>query len=134
MPFARALVDQRLDVAPGAVALVAGESVGWIAVVELCTDPIAGHLGDDAGCGDRGADRVAVDDRPLREIDLAQAESVDHQVVGHRAQMAERLAHGELGGLQDVDAVDHLDLHAANADPLRPVEDQLVERLAPSLR
>ena len=114
-----------------AVALVAGKAVGRIADVELGADAVAGHLGHDAGGRNRGADGIAVDDRALREVDLAQAERVDDQVVRLLRHAPQRLGHGQLRRLQDVDAVDHLDLHAADTHRLRPIQDLRVERLPP---
>src|SRR5579859_1102655 len=73
VPGARAGVHQRLVMTTRPVALVHREAVRGIAAVEFRADPIAGDLGDDAGGGDRGADRVAVDDRPLRQVNVRQA-------------------------------------------------------------
>ena len=55
-------------------------------------------------------------------------------MIGCHRQPLERLAHGELRRLEDVDAVDGLDLDAADADGIGPIQDQLVERLAPRAR
>jgi hypothetical protein len=49
---------------------------------------------------------------------------------GGLTEPVERLAHGQLGRLQDVDRVDHVDLHAADADGIRSFEDALVEGFA----
>ena len=78
------------------VALVACEPIRRVARIELGADAIARHLGHDAGRRDRGADRVAVDDRPLRQVDVAQAERVDDQVVGLLRHAAQRIGHGSL--------------------------------------
>ena len=76
--------------------------------VDFLHDVVASDLGDDASGGDRERDRVALDDAIVRVGELAERESVDEAVVGRFAEALDRAAHGEVGGLEDVDSVDFL--------------------------
>ena len=116
VPVARSLADEGGIVAARPVPLVPREPVAREACVHLVADPVARHLGHDRCGGDGRGDGVAVDDRPLRVGRLADGQGVDQQVVRRLGQVGQRLAHGELGGLQDVDPVDDLDLDAADTE------------------
>ena len=88
-----------------AVALVRGESIFGILLVEFAHTLVAVDLGDD-GCRRYGyRQRVAVDDAGLR-AGVVEAERVDEQVVGCGCELEDGLCHRELGRLVDVNTVD----------------------------
>ena len=76
--------------------------------VDFLHDVVAGYLGDDAGGGNRERDRIALYDAVVRVGKIAERKAVDEAVVGRIAEAFDRAAHGEVGGLQDVDSVDFL--------------------------
>ena len=54
-----------------------GEAPARVLLVGAAHVAVAGHLRDDRRRGDRGAGRVAVDDRPLGTLELGDGEAVD---------------------------------------------------------
>ena len=76
--------------------------------VDFLHDVVAGDLGDDAGGGDRERNRIALHDAIVRVEKLAERQAVDEAVVGRFAEVFDCAAHGEVGGLEDVDSVDFL--------------------------
>ena len=52
---------QRLEMGGNAIALVGGESVVRVLVVELLHDAVSGHLGEDGGTGYRITYRITFD-------------------------------------------------------------------------
>ncbi len=114
------------------VPLVPRKPVAREARVHLVADPVSGDLGHDRCGGDGRRDGVAIDDRPLRVRRLADGQGVDEQVVRRLGEVGQRLAHGELGGLQDVDPVDDLHLDTADTECVGASHDLLVQRLPPA--
>ena len=121
---------QRLQVLGHAVALVVGEAVLRIAPVELDHHPVALHLGDDRGAGDRVAEAVAAHQRDAGEAEAGEPHGVHHRAVGRRAETRQRLAHGEAGGFEDVDLVDDVGGHRGDGDGDRVRADRRGRALA----
>jgi hypothetical protein len=59
------MLMQTGDMVSGAVALVAGESIAGMELVELYHDAVTGDLGDNRGAGDGEAQFIAPDYRLL---------------------------------------------------------------------
>ena len=94
---------------PGRVSLVAIVSVAWILRVEVAHQTIARDLGHDRRGRDGCRPAVAADDRPLREQEIGNAESVDEHEPGKRGELHDRLQHGQERCTMDIDAVDFVD-------------------------
>jgi len=90
----------------GAVAFVACEAVVGVGFVQFPHEVVAGLLGDDAGGGDGEAAAVAFDHGLVSTGEAFDRESVDEREFGEVGQGLQGFSHGEVGGVEDVDAVD----------------------------
>ena len=90
---------------------------------------VARHLRDDRRRGDRGALRVAVDDRAMRRGRRAEPEAVDERDVGGLAR-PQRLAQSAQVGLVQPVAVDHPGREHVHRDALRAREHRAIELVA----
>ncbi len=91
--------------------------------------PVACDLGDDRGGSDGKAEAVARHHGADRAGQDRRNVAVDEGVCRRRRQRRHGAAHGEQGGLEDVQPVDLGDVGDADAD-LHVVPDRIVERLA----
>jgi hypothetical protein len=105
---------------------VAIEAIVGIVAGELCHDGVARHFGDDGGCGNGEALGVALHDGADRAIELRRFVAVDEGELGPAAEGCDGLRHGPQRGLQDVLAVDAIDVRDPDAD-LRRGENVLVD-------
>ena len=112
------------------VADVGREPVTGVERVEPAHEPVARHLGDDRGRGDRRALRVPVDDGGVRRRERAEPEPVDEARLGGRMQVGEH--HPEAPEVRAVQSppVDLARRDDAHRDPRRRGEDDVVEPLA----
>ena len=74
--------------------------------VDFPHQAVACDFGDDAGCRDRKREPVALDDGVMRHGETAHRQAVDQAMVGQGIDGLDRAAHREMGGAQDVEAVD----------------------------
>ena len=108
----------------GAVALVAREAIARPHPGEPLHDPVAHHLGDDRGGGDREQVGVAVDHRLLAEVEPGHGvDPVDQHQVGLDAQAADRAPHRLEARAADVEAVDRTRAQDRPAERPGPRED-----------
>ncbi len=107
-------VDRRAVLARR-VADIGLPAVPRIARRQIAHDPVAGHLGDDRGRGDRKAQRVTLDDGLHRAADGRRDGPVDQRDIGADPEPGDRARHRQQGRAQDVDAVDLA--RARRADP-----------------
>ena len=91
--------------------------------------PVARHLGDDRGGGDRAALGVAVDDRFRRPLPARSRIAVDQHPGGFESQCLNRAGHRQHPRPVDVDLIDFLDRSHADA-PRRAFDEFRVDRLA----
>ena len=111
------------------VADVRREAVARIHRVRGAHVAVARHLGDDRGGGDRGALRVAVDDRPMLRCGRAQLEAVDQRDVGGLTGPERRPQPLQVAAVQPV-AVDHRGRVDVDRDSLGARENRVVQLVA----
>ena len=92
-----------------------GESVSGMVAVQVAHQAVAVHLRDDARRSDGDALRVALDDRLLRDGEVAQAARVEQHVLRRRREGEHRAAQSEQSRVVDVDRIDLRDFRAADA-------------------
>jgi len=105
---AGAVPVEGFEVGAGAVAFVAGEAVLGIGLVQFGHDAVAGDFGEDAGGGDGEAAGVAFDLILSGAGEAGDGQAVDEGEVGKGREGIERPGHGEVGGAEDIEAVDLL--------------------------
>jgi len=88
------------------VTFVLGEAILGELSAKVTHQPVARHLGDDAGGSDAQANAIAVDDGRLRKWKRDHRQPVDQDVVGRFDQGFDRQAHGAVARAQDVDPID----------------------------
>ena len=100
--------------------------------VDFPHDPVARHLGDDAGRGDRERARVALHQGVVGKWKPGHRQAVDEAMTGHTVETLRRACHGEVRRLEDVEAVYFTAIGQCHppAD-LGMAEKKLVQRLAP---
>ena len=112
------------------VADVRAKAVRRIQGVHPPHHPVARHLGDDRGGGDRGALLVAVDDGAVLRRGRPEPEAVDQADLGRRRELREHGAQaGEVRAVQPF-AVDLGRGNGAHDDPLGAADDGAEEPLA----
>lgn len=98
----------------GGIALVAGEAVGGIDPVIGAQQPVAKHLGDDGGGGNRQAASVPLHQRFAVLVQAGNGQTIHQNAVGGGVERVEGEAHGPVRGPQDIDPVDLLGLDDAD--------------------
>ena len=129
MLVARPVLADGGGVAGRDVADVAREPVARIERVEPAHDAIPRHLRDDRGSGDRGALRVAVDDRAMRRRQRPEPEPVDKTRFSRRRQIGEDGAQAPEVGLVETVPVDVGAGDDTDADPGCAADDRAEELL-----
>ena len=124
----------RLPVILARVSHVVGQAVTGITLVPYPHHSVPGHLRDDGRGRDRVAAGVALDDRSLDDAEAGHVERVHQQEVGSVRQRGHRPLHGQIGGAQDVEAVDLPRIHAAHRPRARGQPDAVGQSLALPLR
>ena len=124
-PFSRST----LEMLGRAVALVRGQPVFGIDRVPGADHRVPLDLRDDGGRGNRGRQRIAMDDRRLCALEV-DAHGVDQQVVGEQRQLADRFFHRALRRPVDVDLVDGGDVDSGD----RPRQRMLANLPEPASR
>ncbi len=122
----------RVAVVARRVALVVLPAVARIAEREPFHHPVADHLRDDRRTGDRVDLGVAVDDVRVRadlRLEPGDPVAVDQDVLV-AADPGDRPAHGEMGGVVDVELVDLANRRGPDADRHGSRPDQRGEPLA----
>ena len=122
---------QRGEVLRGRIALVRVETVVRERLVQRAHVGVAGDLGEDRRGHDRAVARIAADPRLARPAQAARHDvAVDAGDVGHMRDGVERAAHAGESRLQDIDAVDLVDLDQDHVPRQRAFDDARVQRLA----
>jgi len=93
-----------------------GKSIAGVNLVEFLHDTVSGDLGYDRSTGNGQTQFVTSSYPSLRDSTLRQGYPVDNQEVRLLGQFFHRLHHSELGGLKDIDRVNHFRGNDANAD------------------
>jgi len=106
MMAARAVYPKRFKVCLGAISLMFRKAEFRELTVDFPHDPVAGHLGDDAGRRDRERTAVAFDDGIVRKRETGDWQSIDQAMVGAAGEGVDGAAHGQVGGPQDIELVD----------------------------
>src|SRR6516225_1514341 len=119
----------RRMVLASAVALVALEPVIGVLACEADHDGVARCLGDNRSGRDREALAVASHDGPRPAVEAWRLVAVDQCQLRRGGQPRQRLGHRPRGSVEDVLAVDAIDLGDADAD-VRGGEDRLMKRAA----
>ena len=112
---AGAEVVEGLEVGFSAVGFVFGEVVAGVAGFEVEAEVVTGDFGHDGGAGDEEAACVAFDDGGVGGWEAFYGEAIDEGVVGQARECFEGTAHGEVGGIEDIELVNLLDRGDANA-------------------
>jgi hypothetical protein len=97
------------------IALVLRETVVRVKRISLGHQAIASDFGDHARSRDAEAEGVSADHCGLRDGEGMHGKAVDQNVIGRRGEERNGLAHGLVGGAQDIEAVDFFrfeDCHA----------------------
>ncbi|MNX75691.1 hypothetical protein D3C86_1071760 [compost metagenome] len=99
----------------GVIALVAGEAVAGVLFVQFDHQPVARRLGQDRGRRDGQGQAVALDHggHGAGQFEAVVAVHQSHRRL--KAQPLDRAAHGQAGGVQDVQFLDFLDRGEADA-------------------
>ena len=97
------------EVLADTIAFVPGKAILRILGIERDHEPVAGNFGHDAGRGDAQAEGVTTDQGAVRHGEAAHGESVDQGVVGLGGEGTHRARHGEVGGAENVVAIDFFD-------------------------
>lgn len=103
--WAGAVDAEAFEVVGCSVSFVFRESILRKVFVELHHEPVPGDFRNDAGGSNRETDGVAADKCCVWHRQASDWESV-HQGMIHVAEVFERFAHGEVGGIQNVEAID----------------------------
>lgn len=112
---ARAMYAQCPPVLCAAIPLVVREAVFREFFMESVHLAVSGHFGE-YGCGRNGErNGIAVDHGGLTVWTPGYAGAVHKNAIGWDAKPLDGTAHGEIGGLQDIDAVDFFRRSLANA-------------------
>jgi len=90
----------------GAVTLVLVETILGKLRAEVTHDPVARHLGDHAGGGDRQTVAIAINDRGLWERKWENGQPVDQHVLRRQDEGRERDPHCFMRCAQNVDSID----------------------------
>ncbi len=99
--------------------------------IDLQHDPVARDLGDDAGGGDRERAGVALDDGIVRPWEITHGQAVDEAVIRLAGETFDRAAHREVGGAQDIQAVDFPDIRSGHRpDEIRMTGERGVQFFA----
>ena len=69
---------------------------------------VPADLGDDARRGDRKRESVALHDRDVGMREVTRRQTVDQAVIRRRVEQFHGPTHREMGGSQDIDAIDFL--------------------------
>lgn len=88
---------------------MAGKTILRILRVEFAHEPVARHLGDDAGRRDAQAERIAADQCRVPDGQSAHRKSVDQCMGGFLRKFFYRAGHGQVRRAQNVQPVDFRD-------------------------
>lgn len=77
-------------------------------LVEIPHDPVAGHLGNDTGGGNRERKPVSLDDPIMRKGEIFDRQAVDQAMIRHNGEAFHGPAHCQMGRFEDVDLIDFL--------------------------
>ena len=99
-----------------AIALVPVETVGGKLQMIFQHQPVARDLGENAGGGDGITPRVALDDGRLLHAQRLHRAAVHERVRWQRTQLRQRVVHGAMRGLEDIDLVNHRRAHPGDAE------------------
>ncbi len=91
--------------------------------------PVAMDFGDNGCGGDGPGERIALDDRTLRQGHEREGDGVEQEAVGRRGQGSEGALHREAGGFQNIQVVDLLRVGRADPNPDRPCQDLAIQSL-----
>ena len=100
-----------------AVALVSGKIVTGKFCIVLHHDPVARDFRNDARGGDAETERVARNERGLRDRKWAHGQSVNEHMLRLRIELRDCAAHGLVRRAEDVDAIDFRDIHNGERKP-----------------
>jgi len=89
----------------GPVSLVLGEAVTWVMTVPFGHQPVSVDLGHDRSRGDRRRPPIPFNDGPLGIAERGESHGVNEDKLGRIRKPHEGLAHGETGGLEDIDPI-----------------------------
>jgi hypothetical protein len=130
MEWRHAVPGDRRPMLGRRVTDVRRELPGWVQRVGTAHEAIAGDLGDDRRCRDRGARGIPVDDRPLLVAKVGHGEPVDQAQAALAGNSCERVAERpEIGHVQTA-AVDAAHRARDNRDGVGTREHARVELLA----
>ena len=82
--------------------------------VDLAHQAVTRDLGDDAGGGDGKRKSVALDDGIMRQRETSHRQAINQAMIGAGNERFHRAAHRQMGGAQDVEAVDFLTVRSGH--------------------
>ncbi len=107
----------RLTMRRRRIADIGLPAVNRIARRKAAHDPVARHLGDDGGSGDREAERIPFDDGLHGAGQRRSNAAIDEGDIGPNSEHRHRPGHRQQGRTQNVDAVYFGDAGRRDADP-----------------
>lgn len=126
----RAQTRERLKVHRGRVTLVPANAIPWVDQLERAHLTVTAYLGQDRGSRNSRHLAIAFDHRRRRYGQLRATVAIDQGQLGGNVQAFHRTLHGQHRGLQDVQAVDFLDLCTGDAETQGLFTDLVEQRLA----
>jgi len=122
MKWRGTVLAKGFEVIGSGITLVAGKAVLRVNGVPLFHATIPVGLGQDGGCGDRDAARIALDERLLFDENI-ELHGVDEQIIGLDRELCEGGGHGLAAGLIDVPGVDALGIDFRDSPGERVLAD-----------
>ena len=116
---------------PGAVALVANETIHREFFVDLAHDPVPCHLRNHAGGGDGKGQAITLHQCLLGKSEISRGQTIYERNIWRRLHASKRERHRPVGGAQDIDTVDLFrlnDCHGPNH--LCMTGDSLIQLIA----
>jgi hypothetical protein len=110
------------------VADIGFPTVDRVARRESAHDPVAGHLGDDRGRGDREAEGIALDDGLHGTGQRRGDAAVDKGDIRRHPEQRHRPRHRQQGGAQNIDAVNFDDARRGHPDTRGSAIDAALQR------
>jgi hypothetical protein len=108
-----AVLPQGGEMVRSAISLVRCQAVHGKDRVPGGDHAVAFNLREDGGGGDRGRERVAVNDRLLREFGI-EPDGIDQKIAGRRRQLLDGMEHGKARSLIDIDLIDAGGIHGGH--------------------
>ena len=123
-------LQNRLVMLPGGIALVLLQTVAGVLLRQAQHHPVPADLGQDGGRRNGSAAGIPFDDGPGLQPQAGVAVAIHQRKLRLGGKHLHRPAHGQKGGLQDVEPVDFLRAGVGDAIAESPAGDFCKESLA----